>query len=190
MPHGPCSNSGQPITPPATKFGSSSVYVQTAKPASRPQNTPSRVAPRQYSPVMMAGANCATAANASNPMDARLAGAAVLWWYANASSAMRRIVTRRSQSTSLPTSAPRLRPSQRLRHSAGMMRSFVIIVASAMLATITIAVAADSPPRNARTAIADCAALHWQRQHERVRVECGRRVLRPAPPARPARRTE
>ena len=51
-----------------------------------------------------------------------------------------------------------------------MTRSFVTIVASAMLETITMAVAADSPPRNASIASGVRAVLERQRQHERVRV--------------------
>ena len=65
---------------------------------------------------------------------------------------MSRIVPRRSHSTSRPTSAPSASRSHRLRQMAGITRSFVIIVASAMLATITIAVAAERPPRNTSTA--------------------------------------
>lgn len=61
---------------------------------------------------------------------------------------------RRSHSTRRPTSAPSLSPSQRLRHSVGITMSLVIMVASAMLATITMAVAADRPPRKTSTASA------------------------------------
>ncbi len=49
-------------------------------------------------------------------------------------------------------SLPSVGLSQRLRHNTGITRSLVIIVASAMLDTITMAVAADSPPRKAMTA--------------------------------------
>jgi hypothetical protein len=37
-----------------------------------PQNTPAPLAPLQYSAANMPGANCATAANESMPMAARL----------------------------------------------------------------------------------------------------------------------
>jgi hypothetical protein len=62
-----------------------------------------------------------------------------------------KIAPRRSHSTRSPRSST---ATSRERPSAGSTRSFVIIVASAMLATITIAVAADSPPRNASSASA------------------------------------
>ena len=35
-----------------------------------PASTPRRLAPRQYSPPIRPGANCATAANAINPYEA------------------------------------------------------------------------------------------------------------------------
>ena len=49
-------------------------------------------------------------------------------------------------------SLPSVGFSQRLRQSTGITRSFVIIVASAILDTITMAVAADRPPRKAMMA--------------------------------------
>ncbi len=64
--------------PPGLKFGNSSVYVQSTNPVARPQKTAVRVARRQYSPASIGGANWATAANASRPIDARLAGTTVL----------------------------------------------------------------------------------------------------------------
>ena len=83
------------------------------------------------------------------------------------------MAARRSHSTSRPTSRPSVGRSQRVRQSTGMTRSFVTMVASAMLETITIAVAAESPPRNASTARRVGAALERQRQHERIRVVHG-----------------
>ena len=67
-----------PERPPGLKFGSSRVYVHSTNPVARPQNTALRVARRQYSPASIGGANWATAAKASRPIEARLAGATVL----------------------------------------------------------------------------------------------------------------
>ena len=59
--------------------GISSVYIQMTKPAASPPVTPARLAPGQYTAAMMAGANCATAASASVPMDARLGALGARW---------------------------------------------------------------------------------------------------------------
>ncbi len=52
--------------------GSSSVYIHVAKPSTMPASTPRRLAPRQYRPPIRPGANCATAAKAIRPYEARL----------------------------------------------------------------------------------------------------------------------
>ena len=52
--------------------GNSRVYSQVAKPSSMPTSTPRRLAPRQYRPPIRPGANCATAANAIRPYEARV----------------------------------------------------------------------------------------------------------------------
>jgi hypothetical protein len=54
--------------PDLAKDGSSRVYSHTAKPLDKPARAPARVAPRQYMPPMMAGANWATAAKLIRPM--------------------------------------------------------------------------------------------------------------------------
>ena len=61
-----CSHASERIS-----AGNSNVYSHTAKPATRPTITPRRLAPRQYNAAISAGANCATAANASRPVAAR-----------------------------------------------------------------------------------------------------------------------
>ena len=70
-PNGPyITQRGEP--PSATMLGISNVYIQMKKPAARPPVTPARLAPGQYTAAMIAGANCATAASDSVPMDARV----------------------------------------------------------------------------------------------------------------------
>lgn len=50
------------------------------KPSTMPVSTPLRLAPRQYSPPITPGANCATAANAIKPYVAKVVSLATLRW--------------------------------------------------------------------------------------------------------------
>ena len=66
----------------------------------------------------------------------------------------------------------RSREAQRcMRSSTGITRSLQTMVDSAMVSTITMPVAADSPPMNTSSASASCRSRHRQRQHERVGVD-------------------
>jgi hypothetical protein len=70
------------------------------------------------------------------------------------SSSTTRIVTRRILRTSRPRSRRAARPAR--RSSTGMTSEFDTIVESAIVSTITMPVAADSPPMKTRSASALC----------------------------------
>jgi hypothetical protein len=72
----------------------------------------------------------------------------------NPSSSTTRIVTRRIVRTSLPRSPRAAVPAR--RSSSGMTSEFDTIVESAIVSTITIPVAADSPPMKTSNASALC----------------------------------
>ena len=59
----------------------------------------------------------------------------------------------------------------RRRSSSGITRSLQTIVDSAMVSTITMPVAADSPPMNTNSASACWRCGHRQRQHEGVGID-------------------
>ena len=65
----------------AEREGSSNRKNQALTPTDTPKMAPTRVAPRQYSPISMAGANCATAEKDNKPMDARGTPDSMAWKY-------------------------------------------------------------------------------------------------------------
>ena len=71
MPNKPFSTNPFGIQPDLANEGSSKVYSQTTKPASKPDTAPARVPCFQYMPPNIAGANWATAAKEIRPMPTR-----------------------------------------------------------------------------------------------------------------------
>ena len=101
---------------------------------------------------MSAGANCATAASASVPMDMRLGAFGARWKKPYAPNNTPRMATRRVHRMTAGEAMPAPASAPRHRHNIGSTRSLLIMVASAMLATITMPVAAENPPRYAISA--------------------------------------
>ncbi len=83
---------------------------------------------------------------------------------------MTAMATRRTVSSSSPTRARAANASPRFRIS-GTTMSLETMIESATVSTITIAVAADSPPMKAASASAFGTAGDRQHQHEHVAVD-------------------
>jgi hypothetical protein len=100
---------------------------------------------------------------------------------------MMAMAQRRISSSRPERSAFSARPSQRMRSSSGITRSLQTMVDSAMVSTMTMPVAADSPPmKTNRQAL--LLVGHRQGQHEGVGVD-RRPESAAGRPARPAART-
>ena len=83
------------------------------------------------------------------------------------------------------TKPPRSTPAKaRRRRTMGMTRWFEIMTATATESTMTMAVAAENPPRNAMMATMPALSHEGQRQHGHVPVDGALGKRRPGPPAR------
>ncbi len=68
QPNGPSTMKLADSQPDSANEGSSIVWIQTAKPSSRPTMAPFDVPCFQYMPISIDGANCATAVNDTSPI--------------------------------------------------------------------------------------------------------------------------
>ena len=71
MPNGPWFTNSWGIRPAWTNDGRKRVYTHIVKPAIKPEIAPERVAPFQKIPPIMAGANWATAAKETRPIETK-----------------------------------------------------------------------------------------------------------------------
>ncbi|MDT4870930.1 hypothetical protein FQZ97_1060320 [compost metagenome] len=69
MASGPCSMKLSGNQPDLANAGNSRVYSHNRKPSDNPLRAPARVPCFQYMPPSIAGANCATAANDTRPIE-------------------------------------------------------------------------------------------------------------------------
>ena len=93
---------------------------------------------------------------------------------------MSTIAPRRMPSSSPDRSRRSVSRSPFMRSSTGITRSLHTMVESAMVSTITMPVAADSPPMNTSSASHGCLLRHRQRQHEGVGVHGAAREMQQA----------
>jgi hypothetical protein len=96
---------------------------------------------------------------------------------------------RRMPSSRPVRSPPARAPKRRVRSSSGITRSLQTMVDTAMASTITMPVAADSPPMKAsQRQRACCPCGQRQRQHEGLGIHARAEVQQPAERDRAARR--
>ena len=140
-----------------------------------PAMAPPAVARRQNKPPKNAGASCATAANDSRPIDGelRVAGRAVIDVGEQQDGEDRDAPHRQQQRADIARGAE-ISASRRCSTS-GMTMSFDTMIASATNSTITMAVAADSPPTKGDEGEQFGSGLQRQRQHEHVAVDAAGR---------------
>ena len=140
-------------------------------PAVMPAMAPPAVARRQNSPPKNAGASCAMAANdkQADGGKLRLAGRAVIHVGEQQNGENRQPPHREQQRADILAAADAA--LSRRCSTSGMMRSFDTMIESATDSTITMAVAADSPPTKAAMVRMLEPALQRQRQHEHVAVD-------------------
>ena len=98
----------------------------------------------------MAGANCATAEKDSRPIEASGTPDSIAWKYSRDTRVIANIEMRRARSRVCDRSLSRP-PERTLRSNSGITMSLLTMIASATVATITMPLAAEKPPRKVST---------------------------------------
>ena len=169
---GRCTTTSDQNTPSRRGSAAAACRPRSTKPTTSPALAPSAVPRDQISPPKKAGATCAMAAKERRPIDGerRLARCAVIGVAEQDHDERSRRAARRARSRRDRPAAGAPRQARR-RSTIGMTRWFEIMIATATDSTITMAVAAESPPRKAMRATMPAPSMQRQRQHRHVAVD-------------------